>query len=206
MEKVSLDLKDMYQLLVCYLRYGYTRNNHLMPNCAYDKVKELIPQMYKVDSDYAITTLKQICEECITDELVCNFYDGYDDEFGNRRETIDFINWSLEYIHEKGDPDYKPYCWDGFKTNLAKDDEPRYLVYEVIDGEKKLITPEPVSFNKYGDYIFVKENFDDKNNAIYHHTVDRGEVGSPNYLPYGKAPIRYEFISPTQKVYIVEHI
>ena len=49
-------------------------------------------------------------------------------------------------------------------------------------------------------------NFDDKNNAIYHHTVDRGEVGSPNYLPYGKAPIRYEFISPAQKVYIVEHI
>ena len=57
MEKVSLGLKDVYQLLVCYLRYGYTRNNHLMPNCAYDKVKELItlPDEYcttKMVADY----------------------------------------------------------------------------------------------------------------------------------------------------------
>ena len=79
----------------------------------------------------------------------------------------------------------------------------------LIPEIKEMLDAFEASFDKMKIIIFnnfIKENFDDKNNAIYHHTVDRGEVGSPNYLPYGKAPIRYEFISPTQKVYIVEHI
>jgi hypothetical protein len=60
MKTMELNLKDVYQLLIGDLRYGYRRNNHLMPGCAYDRVKELIPQMYKVDKDYAVYTLKQI--------------------------------------------------------------------------------------------------------------------------------------------------
>ena len=66
-KRLDLDLKDVYQLLIGECRYGYRRNNHLMPSCAYDKVKDIVPRMYKVDEDYAVYTLKQICEECISD-------------------------------------------------------------------------------------------------------------------------------------------
>ena len=203
---MELDLKDVYQFLISDLRYGYRRNNHLMPGCAYTRTKELIDRMYEIDYEYAIYTLRQICEECITDQLTWNFFDGYDDEMGNRREAIEFVNWCMEWIHSHGDPNYKPYCWDRFEYNLAKDDEPRYRVYELIGDEKKLLTPEPVSYKKYPDYIFTKENLDKKNSATYHHIVMRGEIGSSNYLPYHLAPVKYEFIAPTQRVYLVEHI
>ena len=203
---MNIEIGDVYQLLISELRYAYRRNNHLMPACAYDRVKDYIPRMYSVDKECALHTLKQLCEECITEELCERFYDGYDDEFGNRMETIDFINWCMEWIHSHGDAEYLPYCWQGFKNNLAKDDEPRYNVYEIIDGTKKVLIATDVSLNKYPEYIFTKENLDFKNSATYRRIVERGEFGTPNYLPYKKAPIRYEFTSPTHKIYIVEHI
>ena len=100
LKTLALELKDIYQMLIAECRYGYTRNNHLMPWGAYDKVRRIIPEMYKVDAEYAIYTLKQICEECVSDELMGHFYDGVDDEFENMNQTIVFINWCLSYIHE----------------------------------------------------------------------------------------------------------
>ena len=73
---MNVSLKNVYQLLISEMRYGYRRNNHLMPSCGYDKVKTLVPQMYEVDKEYAIYTMKQLCEECISDQLTANFYDG----------------------------------------------------------------------------------------------------------------------------------
>lgn len=203
---IELGLKDVYQLLISELRYGYSRNNHLMPSCAYYRVKDLIEKMYIVDSNYAIYTLKQICEECITDQLMRNFYNGYEDENGNRTQAIDFINWCMTWIHTHGDEHYLPYCWNNFEDNLAKDEELRYNVYELIDGEKKLVTERPVSAKDYLNYIFTKENLDQKNGVTYHHIVMRGDIGSPDYLPFEKASIKYEFIDPVKRVYIVEHI
>jgi len=203
---MELSLKDVYQLLIGDLRYGYSRNNHLMPGCAYTRTKRLIDRMYEIDNEYALYTLKQICEECITDQLTWNFCDGYDDELGNRKEAINFVNWCMEWIHAHGDANYLPYCWDRFENNLAKDNEPRYNVYELIGEEKKLLTETPVSIKQVDDYIFTKENLDDKNSATYHHIVERGEIGSPDYLPYAKAPVKYELISPVQRTYLVEHI
>jgi len=119
-KKIEISLNDLYQLLISELRYGYRRNNHLMPNCAYYRVKELIPQMYEIDNEYALYTLKQICEECISDQLVHNFYDGKDDEYGNRTKAIEFVNWCMNWIFEHGDRIYRPYCWSRFKDNLEK--------------------------------------------------------------------------------------
>jgi len=122
-KKIELELKDVYQMLISECRYGYTRNNHLMPSGAYDKVKRIIPQMYKVDKEYAIYTLKQICEECITDELDWHFYDSPDDEFNNKAESIEFIKWCFDYIYANTadfDKDWKPYCLDRFEANLEK--------------------------------------------------------------------------------------
>ena len=203
---LDLTLKDIYQLLISDCRYGYGRNNHLMPGAAWDRVKELIARMYEVDSEYALHTLKQICEECITDELGMHFYDGYDDECGNRRGAIKFVNWCMDWIHSHGDSNYRPYCWDRFEANLAKDDEPRYNVYELIGDEKKLLTEMPVSYNEFYKYIFNEETLDDKQSATYRHIVMRGDICSPDYLPYGKAPVKYEMIAPTQRVFLVEHI
>ena len=97
---MNISLKNVYQLLISEMRYGYSRNNHLMPSCGYDNIKTLVPQMYEVDKEYAVYTMKQLCEECISDQLAANFYDGEDDEFGNRAEAIKFINWSIQWINQ----------------------------------------------------------------------------------------------------------
>ena len=155
---MNVSLKNVYQLLISEMRYGYRRNNHLMPSCGYDKVKTLVPQMYEVDKEYAVYTMKQLCEECISDQLVANFYDGEDDEFGNRAEAIKFINWSVQWInqHENSSNNWLPYNHDLFVANLAKDNEPRYLVYELRgkSKRKKLITVDPVSQNEYLNVVF----------------------------------------------------
>jgi len=119
-KKLELDLHDIYQLLIAECRYGYTRNNHLMPSSAYEKVRRIIPEMFKVDSEYALYTIKQICEECISDQIVWNFFDGKDDEFGNRREAIDFTKWCLDWIHEHEYTAWEPYNYDRLKANLEK--------------------------------------------------------------------------------------
>ena len=159
---MNVSLKNVYQLLISEMRYGYRRNNHLMPSCGYDKVKTMVPQMYEIDKEYAVYTMKQLCEECISDQLSANFYDGEDDEYGNRAEAIEFVKWSLQWInqheaehgHKSGD--WLPYNHDLFEANLAKDNEPRYLVYELRgkSKRKKLITAEPVSQNEYLNVVF----------------------------------------------------
>ena len=73
---MNISLKNVYQLLINEMRYGYKRNNHLMPSCGYDKVKTLVPQMYEVDKEYTIYTMKQLCEERISDQLTTNFGGG----------------------------------------------------------------------------------------------------------------------------------
>lgn len=131
--KVELNVKDVYQLLVANLRYGYTRNNHLMPSCAYEQTKRIINDFLKVDENYAINTLKQICDECISDEICINFYDGVDDECGNREESIQFVWWCIKTINEHI-PGWRPYNFDRFENNIAKDDLNLYSV-KVINGD-----------------------------------------------------------------------
>ena len=87
-KKLELDLKDVYQLLIDECRYGYSRNNHLMPGSAYDKVKCIVPAMYEVDKEYAIYTLKQICTECIGLEIAAL---DKNDEFDNLNLSIIFV-------------------------------------------------------------------------------------------------------------------
>ena len=119
LKTLPLELKDIYQMLIAECRYGYTRNNHLMPWGAYDKVRRIVPEMYEVDAEYAIYTLKQICEECISDELMGHFYDGVDDEFENMNQTIVFINWCLDYIEKHDDTTignkWTPDCYDLYR-------------------------------------------------------------------------------------------
>jgi len=126
--KVEVELKDLYQLLICDMRYAYTRNNHLTPSGEYEKVKKIICDMIKVDEDYAIYTLKQICEECINEELVYRFYDGLDDDCGNRKSSIEFISWCLGFIIGY-DSNWKPYNFDLYLRNISIDTKPMYEIY-----------------------------------------------------------------------------
>ena len=198
---MNVSLKNIYQLLISEMRYGYRRNNHLMPSCGYDKVKTLVPQMYEVDKEYAVYTMKQLCEECISDQLAANFYDGEDDEFGNRAEAIKFINWSIQWInqHENNSNNWLPYNHNLFVANLAKDDEPRYLVYELRgkSKRKKLITVDPVSQNEYMNVVF-----DGITEANYHRETHKMTEN------YGDNRRRYTYhiLSPVEKDFYVKHI
>lgn len=151
--KVELSTKYVYQLLISNLRYGYTRNNHLMPSTAYEQTKEIMADFFDVDEEYALHTLQQLCEECISDEICIRFYNGVDDECGNRAEAIKFVNWCLETIN-KYDPNWKPYNFDLFENNVAKDDLNLYYV-TVIKGDTKFSSG-MTSKNKL--YDFIAEN------------------------------------------------
>lgn len=188
-KNISISLKELYQMLVGTCRYGYTRNNHLMPADAYGKVKKFIPEMHKVDEEYALYTLKQICEECITEELNLRFYDGEDDEFGNRRESIKFINWCFDYIKEKTNEEWKPYCYDSYLSNLKYDDEPRYNVYEVKDGEEILLTSDPVSVKEFPNVVF-----EGLTEAIY------------SKIKVDSKCTKYLIHEPSNKEFLVKHI
>ena len=202
---MNVSLKNVYQLLISEMRYGYRRNNHLMPSCGYDKVKTLVPQMYEIDKEYAIYTMKQLCEECISDQLSANFYDGEEDEYGNRAEAIEFVKWSMQWInqreaelgHKSGD--WLPYNHDLFEANLAKDNEPRYLVYELRgkSKRKKLITVDPVSQNEYLNVVF-----DGIAEVSYRRETHKmTENYSDNRRSY-----TYHILSPVEKDFYVKHI
>ena len=202
---MNVSLKNVYQLLISEMRYGYRRNNHLMPSCCYDKVKTLVPQMYEVDKEYAVYTMKQLCEECISDQLSANFYDGEDDEYGNRAEAIEFIKWSLQWInqheaeldHKSGD--WLPYNHDLFEANLAKDNEPRYLVYELRgkSKRKKLITTKPVSQNEYLNVVF---------NGIAEANYRREAHRMTENYGDNRRSYTYHILSPVEKDFYVKHI
>ena len=202
---MNVSLKNVYQLLISEMRYGYRRNNHLMPSCGYDKVKTLVPQMYEIDKEYAIYTIKQLCEECISDQLSANFYDGEDDEYGNRAEAIEFVKWSLQWINqhevELGHKSsaWLPYNHDLFEANLAKDNEPRYLVYELRgkSKRKKLITTKPVSQNEYINVVF--DGIAEANYRRETHKMT--ESYNDNRRSY-----TYHILSPVEKDFYVKHI
>ena len=117
---VAVDTHKLYQFLIDTCRYAYTRNNHLMPSCAYDDAKKYLQKMFVVDSNMAIHTAEQLCEECISFELMDKFY-YKDDEFGNKKLSIDFVKYLIEWIHKNSDVSYVPYNYDDFIEMLEKD-------------------------------------------------------------------------------------
>lgn len=193
---MDIELRDVGQLLLFECRYGYTRNNHLMPTEAYDKVKKYIGEMCRLNKNYALHTLQQLCEECISLNLLTNFYDGYDDEFGNRQRSIDFVKWCLEYVKNNGHQDYVPYNFDSFKEALEQENKPKYLVYEVSNDIRTLITPDPISKLDYENLVFLKDIPAD--NIIY---FNKSRLDSDK-----KVSLKYTLKIPTDKVYIIESI
>ena len=163
-ELINVEIHDLYQFLIGEMRYGYTRNNHLMPGGGYDKCKKYLPLMLEVDKRWAISTAKQLCDECISHELITCFYSGDDDEFGNREGAISFIKWLLGWISDNGDPNYRPYNYDQYLDNIAIDDKPQYLISELFGYDiesntykeaKPLNKDKLLSRNEYVNYLFM---------------------------------------------------
>lgn len=146
---IDIELLDFYRLLVSNLRYAYSRNNHLQPSISYQDIKEkYLPKFFAIDKETALHTFKQMCDECISDEICVRFCDGEEDDFGNRRSSLEFVEYLLNEIH-KYEPDWFPYNYDQFIRNKNLDDEPIYLIYEIKGNRKKLISDKKYSTNYY---------------------------------------------------------
>ena len=90
---MNVSLKNVYQLLISEMRYGYRRNNHLMPSCGYDKVKTLVPQMYEVDKEYAVYTQHISTDPHYYDETVMCYV--------NNDELSDGYKFEMTISHRK---------------------------------------------------------------------------------------------------------
>lgn len=126
---VSISPHDLYQILIAELRYGFTRNNHLMPWGAFGHCKEYIPAMLPVDPLIAEHTAVQCAEETIS-ELRMRTISSTDRllEFGLEKEYADFVLWCLHFLvdHQKEFlvGHNAPYNIDGFEEYLkSKHDE-----------------------------------------------------------------------------------
>lgn len=154
--------KDLYQFLIAECRYGYTRNNHLMPGGAYEHAKTYLKELLNVDARLAVLTAKQLCEECIEFELE-HFADGIDDAHGNRKAALEFIENMKAFVNAQfEEAGWKPYNYDKYENNVAFDSMPRYEIYEA----------EYTGYNKLADeYEFtvgkkLSEQLVSKNNLI----------------------------------------
>ena len=152
MNTVEIKLKDLYQLLISTARYAYTRNNHLMPGSFYEQAKRLLVKMKEADPEWGVNTAKQLCDECISDEIHNHFYDRIDDEYNNLHDSRDFVKWLLNFI---ANGTWKPYNYADFEANLKKDDEPRYNIYKVEGKKETKITDTPASQNNFKDILFI---------------------------------------------------
>lgn len=159
---VEVTLKDIYQFLISECRYSYSRNNHLMPWGAYDHVKQYLPKMLKEDQDWAISTAKQLCEECISDELVPNFSDGLDNENGSRKSAVDFIEYLLDFINKNSTTGrWAPYNYRSYLENIERSNNLKYGLYEPSDfswddlnKDVKEVISENLTLKQCYDYLF----------------------------------------------------
>lgn len=162
MKKVEILTTDLYRLLIGELRYAYSRNNHLMPSAAYDEAKRLLSVLFEADDSLAIAAAKQLCEECINDQLNAHFSNGLDDQWGNRAEAIDFINHLIDFVHKKGDVDYLPYNYRAYEANVEKESKLRFDLYKIDDFDFVLsdvkrdgeVIAGPLSRKEIDNYLF----------------------------------------------------
>lgn len=145
--EINVNVHDLYQLLIGNLRYAYTRNNHLMPSSAFDQTLRILKDMMQSYPKGAVMTAKQICEECISLQIMNNFSNGVEDEYYNLKASRKFVNDLLDLIHISSDENalWYPYNYDLFLKNLELDDSPRYRFY----NSKNKIIADKVSENDW---------------------------------------------------------
>lgn len=68
---VSIDDKDLYQILIAEFRYAVKRDNHLAPSTCAQHIKSYLPEM---DKQWRAHTAKQLSEEIIDERLWASRY------------------------------------------------------------------------------------------------------------------------------------
>ena len=129
---VCVDVHTLYQLLLSDCRYGYTRNNHLMPWGAFEHCRVLLPQMLEANPETAIHTARQLAEEAIG-QL---WSDSFRDEEKQFMVEMTGPGGSREEIWTKWSPG--TYQYDAFKTFKAE----AGLTFTDEHGNKLLSTEE----------------------------------------------------------------
>lgn len=143
------------------LRYGCSRNNHLEPSWTFDHLKKHLPQLCKKDLEAGLYALEKFCSETC-EMLDDNFYDGLDDEHGNRLDYIKFIEWCVEEASKLGKDITNCWAYDRYKKNLERESSLKYRLYELESFDKdakpiREITVEPVSWGDVNKLLFDGE-------------------------------------------------
>ena len=155
MPSVQVGLKDMYQMLIESCRYGYTRNNHLMPWGSFQHVRSYLPKLIKKDREWGLHTASQLCDEAIS-ALAGAYPNGYDIDFWggcNMHEYREFIDWLLGILRENG---YKmPYNLDQYQWQLRQDGARLWTLEDLDTGETIFGEDDPKSLKEIEDWVFA---------------------------------------------------
>ena len=127
MIKLEIEPKMLYQLLISEARYGCSRNNHLMPDGAFDNIRAILPQFYDLDNLFGLSTVKQLCEEIIAEWSIRFPNPEDDDQFHNRSSYLGMIFWLLTFVN-KTDIHWKPYNYNILQETLEKNNEMKGLI------------------------------------------------------------------------------
>ena len=203
MRKVEIESIELYRMIIANLRYAYTRNNHLEPSSTFEYLKKLLPNLIEADKETGLHTAEQVCDEAISLELTTNFGNGHDDEFGNRRETLNFIEYLVDLI--KANEGHLPYNIDQVTINVATEYKPRYQIYEELeDGTLKLLSDKVVSEASYQDALWdFIETTVGKNITEASYNKQRIERKD---LDTHMCDYRYKVYTPIKKMFYIKHI
>lgn len=156
---VKVGIKDLYQFLIEGNRYGFSRNNHLMPGAAFDHCREYLPEMYDVDPEAALRTATQLAEEAI-DVL---WQDSFVEDKRKFTTTVRSKNGS-ETIECEFSPSSDFYCFgriaieEGTEVYVTCGDTTSRIAFICKDGEGKLaLKREDPSFSRPWLTIYREE-------------------------------------------------
>ena len=134
---VAVECHDLYQLMISECRYGYTRNNHLMPWGAFNHCYFYLPKLMKADPDFAKHTAKQLAEEAIEQLRM--------DSFGDARKQFSVLQEGIAdtpyELHSQWQPGVYAFtietefeAKDGVKFSMPRDggDQSALLTYVAL--------------------------------------------------------------------------
>lgn len=104
-QTISVIPGDLYQFMIAECRYGYTRNNHLMPWGAFNHCRAYLPKMSEIDSELAERTAIQLAEEAIQ-ELTMDAWNDEKKQFTFFQEGIPGIGSELHSSWSAGTYDF----------------------------------------------------------------------------------------------------
>lgn len=120
---ISVDDKDLYQLLISEFRYAVRRDNHLAPSTCVHLVKRYLPLMEK---SYRARTAYQLTEEIIFERLYASDYLNPDFNF----EVSSLMFFSNQQLKEDS-------TWESLLLFLT--DYLESMPYNSVEGYMKYI-------------------------------------------------------------------